>query len=62
MRFHFLTAALAGTATMALCAGGFAQTYGTKGYAPGAWHPDELPKELAAPKPYNPHDLSGLRR
>ena len=37
-----------------------AQTYGTDGYAPGAWKPDELPKELSTPKPYNPHDLSGV--
>src|SRR5215469_875727 len=38
----------------------FAQTYGTKGYAPGAWKPDELPKELSKPKPYNARDLSGV--
>src|SRR6202011_2712610 len=38
----------------------FAQTYGTKGYAPGAWKPDELPKDLAKPKPFDPHNLSGV--
>jgi hypothetical protein len=38
----------------------FAQTYGTNGYAPGAWKPEELPKELAKPKPFDPHDLSTL--
>ena len=38
----------------------FAQTYGTPGYSPGAWKPDELPKELSKPKPYDPHDLSGV--
>jgi hypothetical protein len=37
-----------------------AQTYGTKGYAPGAWKPAELPKELAKPKPFDPHNLSGV--
>ena len=29
----------------------FAQSYGTDGYAPGAWKPDELPKEVSKPKP-----------
>src|SRR5580700_8944891 len=39
----------------------FAQTYGTAdGGAPGSWPPDQLPKELSAPRPYNPHDLSGV--
>src|SRR5580692_6920201 len=38
----------------------FAHTYGTGGYSPGAWKPDELPKELAKPKPFNSHDLSGV--
>ena len=38
----------------------FAQTYGTKGYAPGAWKPDELPKDLAKPKPFDAHDLSAV--
>jgi hypothetical protein len=38
----------------------FAQTYGTAGYSPGAWKPDELPKELSKPKPFNAHDLSGV--
>ena len=38
----------------------FAQVYGTKGYAPGAWPPDQLPADLSKPKPYNPHDLSGV--
>src|SRR5437899_67511 len=37
-----------------------AQTYGTKGYAPGAWKPEKLPKELSAPRPFDPHDLSGV--
>ncbi len=37
-----------------------AQTYGTKGYAPGAWKPEELPPELSKPKPFNAHDLSGV--
>ncbi|HEV7967009.1 MAG TPA: hypothetical protein VGP19_05535 [Candidatus Acidoferrales bacterium] len=38
----------------------FAQTYGTEGYSPGAWKPDELPKELSKPNPFNAHDLSGV--
>jgi hypothetical protein len=38
----------------------FAQTYGTEGYSPGAWKPNELPKELSKPKPFNSHDLSGV--
>ena len=38
----------------------FGQTYGTPGYSPGAWKPEELPKELSKPKPFNPHDLSGV--
>lgn len=37
-----------------------AQTYGTPGYAPGAWKPDELPKDLAKPKPYDAHSLTGV--
>ena len=39
----------------------FAQTYGTPGYSPGAWKPDELlALNFPAPKPFNPHDLSGV--
>ncbi len=38
----------------------FAQTYGTKGYAPGTWKPEELPKGLSDPKPFNAHDLSAV--
>ena len=38
----------------------FGQTYGTKGYSPGAWKPEELPKELAKPKPFNTHDFNGV--
>ena len=38
----------------------FAQTYGTKGYAPGTWKPEELPTALSKPKPFDPHDLSGV--
>jgi hypothetical protein len=38
----------------------FAQTYGTKGFAPGAWKPDELPADLGKPMPFDPHDLSGV--
>jgi len=42
------------------CCPTFAQTYGTKGYAPGTWKPEELPKDLAKPKAFNAHDLSGV--
>src|SRR6202140_1876637 len=45
---------------LALCSLAFAQTYGTKGYAPGAWKPEELPKDLSKPKPYNSHDFGGV--
>src|SRR6202022_5146247 len=38
----------------------FAQSYGTKGYSPGAWKPDELPKGLSNSKPFDPHNLSGV--
>jgi hypothetical protein len=38
----------------------FAQTYGTDGYSPGAWKPEELPKDLTKPKPFDPHDLSAV--
>lgn len=37
-----------------------AQTYGTKGYSPGAWKPEELPKDLAKTKRFDPHDLSAV--
>jgi hypothetical protein len=40
--------------------GAAAQTYGTMDYGPGSWKPEELPKELSAPKPYDPRDLSGV--
>jgi hypothetical protein len=45
---------------LAFSCAAFAQTYGTKGYSPGAWKPEELPKELSKPKPFSPHDLSGV--
>jgi hypothetical protein len=38
-----------------------AQNYGTPGYSPGAWKPEELPKPQATPhKAFNPHDLSAV--
>jgi len=45
---------------VAFSAVAFGQTYGTKGYSPGAWKPEELPKELAKPKPFNAHDFNGV--
>ena len=47
-------------AILAFSAVSFAQTYGTPGYAPGTWKPQEVPKDLSKPKPYNPRDLSGV--
>ena len=47
-------------AILAFSAVSFAQTYGTPGYAPGTWKPQELPKDLSKPKPYNPRDFSGV--
>jgi hypothetical protein len=60
MRKRRLNSSLILGAMIAFSCAMFAQTYGTSGYAPGAWKPDELPKELSKPKPYNPHDLSGV--
>jgi hypothetical protein len=47
-------------AMLAFSAVTFAQTYGTPGYAPGTWKPQELPKDLSKPKPFNPRDFSGV--
>ena len=60
MRNRLLNSAQALAALLAFSGVAFAQTYGTGGYSPGAWKPDELPKELSKPKPFNPHDLSGV--
>jgi hypothetical protein len=57
-RFMSLFAILA--TVLAISTVTFAQTYGTRGYAPGTWKPDELSKDLSKPKPYNAHDLSGV--
>ena len=56
----FVNAMGASAILLAFSCVAFGQVYGTKGYSPGAWPPDELPKELSAPKPFNPHDLSGV--
>jgi len=53
-------AALVLLAALALATPALAQTYGTKGYAPGAWKPEELPKDLSSAKSFDPHDLSGV--
>ena len=47
-------------AMLAFSAVTFAQTYGTPGYAPGTWKPQEVPKDLSKPKPFNPRDFSGV--
>jgi len=60
MRNPFLGSLVILMALMASSRNTFAQTYGTEGYAPGAWKPDELPKELSTPKPYSPHELTGV--
>jgi hypothetical protein len=48
-------------ALLAFSGVGLAQTYGTSGYSPGAWKPEDLksrPPQNA--KPFDPHDLSGV--
>ena len=60
MRNHLMNAALISLALLVSSCLMFAQTYGTKGYAPGAWKPGELPPGVSQPKPFNPHDLSGV--
>jgi hypothetical protein len=60
MSNRILNAAVVLLASLALAGPAFAQTYGTKGYAPGAWKPEELPKALSGTKPFDPHDLSGV--
>jgi len=60
MRNCFLSSIVRLVAVLVFACVAFAQTYGTKGYAPGAWKPDELPKDLAKPKPFDPHNLSGV--
>jgi hypothetical protein len=57
---RFLNSILVMVALLAFSCVAFAQTYGTKGYSPGAWKPDELPKTLAKPKTFEPHDLSAV--
>jgi hypothetical protein len=60
MRNRIMDSLVIIASVLAFSAVSFAQTYGTPGYAPGTWKPEELPKELSKPKPYNPHDLSGV--
>jgi hypothetical protein len=60
MRNRFLKSAQLLITLLAFSGIAFSQTYGTGGYSPGAWKPDELPKELSKGKPFNPHDLSGV--
>jgi hypothetical protein len=60
MSNRILNSAVVLVGALAIAGLAFAQTYGTKGYAPGAWPPDQLPKALSNPKPLDPHDLSGV--
>jgi len=60
MRNRFMDLLATFAMMLAFSAVTFAQTYGTKGYSPGAWKPEELPKELSKPKPYNSHDFGGV--
>src|ERR1700694_5170760 len=60
MRNHFMFSMMLLVAGLAFACVASAQTYGTKGYAPGAWKPDELPKDLAKSKPFDAHNLSGV--
>src|SRR5678815_108519 len=48
-------------ATFAFSGISFAQTYGTTGYSPGAWKPEDLAsRPPQKSKPFDPHDLSGV--
>jgi len=60
MRSRFLESFAVLAAIVSLSIPICAQTYGTPLYAPGAWKPEEVPKDLSKPKPYNPHDFSGV--
>jgi hypothetical protein len=60
MRNRFMSSIMVVVAVLGCSCVTFAQTYGTKGYSPGAWKPEELPKEVAKPKPFDPHNLSGV--
>lgn len=60
MRNHFMSATSTLLVLLVSSCVSFAQTYGTKGYAPGAWKPDELPPDVSKPKPFSAHDLSGV--
>lgn len=60
MRNRLISSVVALAAILACSRIAFAQTYGTKGYAPGAWKPDELPISLSDPKSFDPHNLSGV--
>ena len=60
MRTRFITATSTLLLLLVSSCVSFAQTYGTKAYAPGAWKPGELPPDISKPKPFNPHDLSGV--
>jgi hypothetical protein len=60
MSNRILSSAVVFLSALALAGLTFAQTYGTKGYAPGAWKPEELPKDLSNAKPFDPHDLAGV--
>jgi hypothetical protein len=60
MSKYFRNSFVVFVAILAFSGMALAQTYGTKGYAPGAWKPDELPANVSKPQPFNPHDLSGV--
>jgi len=60
MRNRFMDLLATFAMMLAFSAVTFAQTYGTKGYSPGAWKPEELPKELSKPKPYNSQILGAF--
>ena len=60
MRNRLLNSIFLLTGLMACSRTALAQTYGAPGYSPGAWKPDELPKQLSQPKPFNAHDLTGV--
>ena len=60
MRNRFLELFAVLVSILSFSAAMHAQTYGTPLYAPGSWKPEEVPKDLSKPKPYNPKDFSGV--
>ena len=60
MRNRVMSSIVVLVALLAFSSVTFGQTYGTKGYSPGAWPPADMPKSLSNPKPFDPRDLSAV--